>query len=66
MDLFTKLFGDFLIFVYHCFDRIVIHGYLTAAILKEGRDDFFAGGFPNQRKHDSRWGWRSWRRFCLA
>ncbi len=30
MDLFTKLFGDFLVFVYHCFDRIVIHGYLTA------------------------------------
>ena len=30
MDLFTKLFGDFLLFVYHCFDRIVIHGYLTA------------------------------------
>ena len=30
MDLFTELFGDFLVFVYHCFDRIVIHGYLTA------------------------------------
>ena len=30
MDLFTKLFGEFLVFVYHCFDRIVIHGYLTA------------------------------------
>ena len=30
MDLFTKLFGDFLLFVYHCFDRIVIRGYLTA------------------------------------
>ena len=30
MDLFTKLLGDLLIFVYHCFDRIVIHGYLTA------------------------------------
>ena len=30
MDLFTKLFGDLLVFVYHCFDRIVIHGYLTA------------------------------------
>ena len=30
MDVFTKLFGDFLLFVYHCFDRIVIHGYLTA------------------------------------
>ena len=26
----TKLFGDFLVFVYHCFDRIVIHSYLTA------------------------------------
>ena len=30
MDLFTKLFGDFLVFVYHCFDRTVIRGYLTA------------------------------------
>ena len=30
MDVFTKLFGDFLVFVYHCIDRIVIHGYLTA------------------------------------
>jgi hypothetical protein len=28
MDLFIKLFGDLLTFVYHCFDRIVIHGYL--------------------------------------
>jgi hypothetical protein len=30
MDVFTKLFGELLVFVYHCFDRIVIHGYLTA------------------------------------
>ena len=30
MDLFIKLFGDLLTFVYHCFDRIVIHGYLTS------------------------------------
>jgi hypothetical protein len=29
MDLFTQLFGDLLAFVYHCFDRIVIHGYLS-------------------------------------
>jgi hypothetical protein len=29
MDLFTKLFGNLLVFVYHCFDRIVIHGYLS-------------------------------------
>jgi hypothetical protein len=28
MDVFTKLFGNLLAFVYHCFDRIVIHGYL--------------------------------------
>ena len=25
MELFTKLFGNLLTFVYHCFDRIVIH-----------------------------------------
>jgi hypothetical protein len=30
MELFTKLFGKLLAFVYHCFDRIVIHGYLSA------------------------------------
>ena len=30
MELFTRLFGDLLIFVYHCFDRIVIHGYLSS------------------------------------
>jgi hypothetical protein len=29
MELFTKLFDNLLVFVYHCFDRIVIHGYLS-------------------------------------
>jgi hypothetical protein len=29
MELFIRLFGDLLAFVYHCFDRIVIYGYLT-------------------------------------
>jgi len=29
MELFTQLFGHLLVFVYHCFDRIVIHGYLS-------------------------------------
>src|ERR1700688_4501214 len=29
MDVFTRLFGDLLTLVYHCFDRIVIHGYLS-------------------------------------
>jgi hypothetical protein len=28
MELFTRLFGAWLIFVYHCFDRIVLSGYL--------------------------------------
>jgi hypothetical protein len=29
MELFAKLFSSLLVFVYHCFDRIVIHGYLS-------------------------------------
>jgi hypothetical protein len=29
MELFTLLFGDLLASVYHCFDRIVIYGYLS-------------------------------------
>jgi hypothetical protein len=27
MELFTQLFGKLRMSVYHCFDRIVIHGY---------------------------------------
>jgi len=29
MERFTRLFENLLVFVYHCFDRIVIHGYLS-------------------------------------
>jgi len=29
MELFARLFGVLLLFVYHCFDRLVIHGYLS-------------------------------------
>ena len=29
MELFAKLYSSLLVFVYHCFDRIVIHGYLS-------------------------------------
>ena len=29
MEIFNKLFGSLLALVYHCFDRIVIHGYLS-------------------------------------
>ncbi len=28
MELFTKLFASWLIFIYHCFDRMVLSGYL--------------------------------------
>ena len=29
METFRRLFGSLLTFVYHCFDRIVINGYLS-------------------------------------
>jgi hypothetical protein len=29
MERFARLFGDLLVLVYHCFDRVVIHGYLS-------------------------------------
>src|SRR5450631_2735609 len=29
MEQFTRLFGSLLAFVYHCFDRMVINGYLS-------------------------------------
>jgi hypothetical protein len=29
VEFFLTLFGDLLVFVYRCFDRIVIHGYLS-------------------------------------
>src|SRR5215472_8783354 len=41
MDLFTQLFGDLLAFVYHCFDRIVIYGYLSGLSRPERVVNFF-------------------------
>jgi hypothetical protein len=41
MDVFSKLFGNFIAFVYHCFDRIVIHGYLGALSRPEQLVHFF-------------------------
>ena len=41
MELFTRLFGDLLAFVYHCFDRIVIYGYLSALSRPEQVVHFF-------------------------
>ena len=41
MEPFVKLFGDLLVFVYHCFDRIVIHGYLSGLSRPEQVVHFF-------------------------
>ena len=41
MELFTRLFGDLLALVYHCFDRIVIHGYLNGLSRPEQVVHFF-------------------------
>ena len=41
METFTQLFGDLLAFVYHCFDRIVIYGYLSGLSWPEQVVHFF-------------------------
>ena len=41
MELFAKLFGSLLVYVYHCFDRIVIHGYLSGLSRPEQVAYFF-------------------------
>src|SRR6478672_11986198 len=41
MELFTKLFDGLLLFVYHCFDRIVINGYLSGLSRPEQVVHFF-------------------------
>ena len=41
MERFTKLFDGLLLFVYHCFDRIVIQGYLSGLSRPEHVVHFF-------------------------
>jgi hypothetical protein len=41
MQLFAHLFKDLLLFVYHCFDRVVIHGYLSGLSRPEQAVYFF-------------------------
>jgi hypothetical protein len=41
MEQFTKLFGKLLVLVYHCFDRIVIQGYLSGLSRPEYVVHFF-------------------------
>ena len=63
MDLFAQLFDTLLVFIYHCFDRIVIHGYLSGLSGPEQLVYFFHEvlGFPvvskevlSQRTNDYR------------
>src|SRR5260370_31519442 len=48
METFTRLFGSLLVLVYHCFDRIVINGYLSGLSRPEQVVFFFrdVGGVP--------------------
>jgi hypothetical protein len=41
MEIFAKLFERFLVFVYHCFDRIVIQGYMPLLTRPEHIVHFF-------------------------
>src|SRR6266851_6640493 len=41
METFGKLFGSLLAFVYHCFDRVVIQGYLPLLTREEHIVHFF-------------------------
>jgi hypothetical protein len=43
MELFAKLYSSLLVFVYHCFDRIVIHGYVSGLSRPEQVVYFFHG-----------------------
>jgi hypothetical protein len=41
METFTRLFGSLLVFVYHCFDRIVILGHIPLLTRPENIVHFF-------------------------
>jgi hypothetical protein len=41
METFAKLFARFLVFVYHCFDRIVIRGHIPLPTRPERIVHFF-------------------------
>src|SRR5215471_18025291 len=65
METFMRLYGGLIVFVYHCFDRIVINGYLSMLSRPENVVYFFhkVVGIPLitkevlvQRTHDyQRW-----------
>ena len=41
MGTFMRLYGNLIVFVYHCFDRIVIRGYLSMLSRPENVVYFF-------------------------
>src|SRR6266511_1287768 len=41
METFMRLYGNLIVFVYHCFDRIVINGYLSMLSRPENVVYFF-------------------------
>ncbi len=63
MELFTQLFGDLLAFVYHCFDRIVIYGYLSGLARPEQVVHFFRQSLPQRKPGSSAFRWPA-RRSC--
>jgi hypothetical protein len=67
MELFTQLFGDLLAFVRHCFDRIVIYGYLSGLSRPEQVVHFFRQSLPRRKccvSEDWRDGARLWQAVC--
>ncbi len=56
MELFTQLLGELLGFVYHCFDRIVIYGYLSGPSRPDQVVHFFGQSLPRRRP-----GWLEYR-----
>ena len=40
METFMRLYGGLIVFVYHCFDRIVINGYLSM-LSRPGNEVYF-------------------------
>ena len=67
METFRKLFASLLAFVYHCFDRIVIQGYLPLLTRPEHIVHFFRdvhGIYPitkqalAKRTTNTRLGWK--------
>ena len=55
MEIFAKLFERFLVFVYHCFDRIVIQGYLPLLSRPAPVIYFFPTCWDNIQSHPRFW-----------